>query len=207
MKRKEDVNKIIEDWNETSISGYTGESELKSIVKLICTEINNSSIIESELASLLVDIPTILAFEILYNTKFRDNKEIQFLLDSKYFDNFVKDVNKFDKKGISNFEKRYINQKNSNVNNFIGERLLVKHEIEILLSQLKSKDDNLKSLTIININKYNGDNKYVLALRNANLVLGKKQTINHELMTNITKRILEKLLENIKSLNVACDYE
>lgn len=207
MKRKEDVNEIIENWNETSISGYTIEPELRQLVKQICEEIDNSSIIESELVEILVNLPSILTEEILFNTKFKKDDNVRFLLYSKYFDQFVKDINKTDKKGVTFFEKRLTKQMMVNKKQFLDERLLTKYELDLLLYKLKEKDPALTKYSVANLKRCKSKNKYVKALVNANSALEKRHTMNDDIMRAIVQPLLLQTLDEIRALNIKCDYE
>ena len=204
-KSKENFELIIQDWNKTSISGYTNSDELKKILEEIYKEIENIDLFENEFVELLIDLPSNLAYEIIYNTRFKSNMNFWNLLIMNYYDKFVRDVNTKNKTGANLFSQRFNNIKTGNAKMFYQERLLSKYELELLFEKVQSKDASIKVPCLALLRNYKGDNKYVLNLIEANKYLNENNSKHHSVMETITKELLLQLLEDLKKLNKCYD--
>ena len=159
---------------------------------------------DKDLFEILKDLPAELSFDILCQLNVGMYNAVDARVASYHYEKFIRDVNKKSKNGITNFDKRLINQTKKNVEMFYNERLLTVLELESIFMEIYAKDDSLKELGLYKYMKYDGENNYVKILADARRKLfHSKAEENDYILNEISVPLLEKTLEEIKALNVA----
>lgn len=207
MKEKENIDLIMDDWNETSISGYTMGEKLKLLVSEICDMIDDVITDEEMLVDLLINLPADLSFEIYYNTKFKSSKKLAEILNARYFSDFIKDLNCKNKKGFNNFQLGMKEQTKENSKKFLKNRFLTKFELELIFEEIKNQDKTIACPAVAVLKNYKVEDEKLLALIDANDILNKKSTFYDKIIDSIIEDMLNNLLFELKSRTVTVENE
>jgi len=182
------------------------DKKQQEIVEQICCEIKKGLPTDRDLFEILKDLPAGLAMDILCQLNAGMYLQVDEMLLNFYYERFVKDVKTIDKKGISNFEKRIENQKKRNVNSFYSDRLLDLMELESIFLVIFRKDKSLEDFGLYKYSKYNGENKYIKILVEARKKISHlKAEANDYILNTISTKLLEKVLADLKELNIVLD--
>lgn len=182
------------------------DKKQQQIVEEICCEIYKTLPTDIDLFNIIKNLPSDLALDILYSLNYGQYLTVYKMLINLYFEQFIKNVNKKDKKGVSNFDKRITLQTLKNVNVFYEERLLTLLELETVFLVMCKKDKSLYGMGLCKYEKYEGENKYIEILaKTRKKLINNKAKENFFLLQQISGNLLKDVLENLKSLNVGLE--
>lgn len=175
------------------------DKQFNRFLEEICYEIDKIGNDSVFTVKVLKSLPYELAMLIVLNLKYEQDDYIG-MLNSFYYDDFVKDNKEKDENNISSFEKRLICQKSLDYELFSLNRLLTLGEIECLIEVFIEQEKENLTFSEAVAEKYKGKSKNIKILVKSHKQLCKKENaeINQQILTKMSRFWLCVTLDEIK---------